>query len=161
MNLYVAVLTFIASLVSTPLTASDKPYTVSASKGALAPNAGGQEAYAVRVVHDGAEAHAYLNRSLTVAGKPLVGAGYDLRFESCEDCFWKAFIQTGGGLSNAGPYIELNWGLAIPLIPVWLPMAPPRYVPQLRVDFATHLIFGNIRPSAWSYPLWIGIAVPF
>lgn len=140
--------------------ATEKPYTVSASTGALAPNAGGQEVYFLRLHHDGKEAHGFLNKTLSVGSTPLFGAGYDLRFDACEDCFWKAFVQVGGGLSNAGVYAEFNWGAAIPLLPIWLPMDPPRYVPQLRIDFSTHLIFGSIRPSVWSYPLCIGFALP-
>lgn len=146
---------------STAFAVNDKPYTVSASMNALAANAGGQEAYALRIHHDDAEYHVFANRSLSVGGKPLVGAGYDLRFNLCEDCFWRVFIQGGAGLSNAGPYVELDWGMAIPIVPLWLPTHPPRYLPQLRIDFATHLIFSQLRPNTWSYPLWLGIAVPF
>jgi hypothetical protein len=136
-------------------------YDVSFSQGALAANAGGQDAMAVRVHHEGRELHGYINPSLSTGGRPLVGAGYGIRFDACSDCFWKAFVQSGLGLSTAGPYLELDWGLAVPIIPIWLPRDPFRYVPQLRIDFATHLIFSNVRPSVWSYPLWLGFSIPF
>lgn len=139
---------------------SDNPLNLSLSSGAFAANAGGQEAYALRAHQGTGEGHVYINRSLTVGNLPLGGAGYDFRFNACDECFWKFFVQTGGGLSNAGIYAELLWGMTVPLLPIWLPMNPPRYVPHLRLDFATHLIFGQLRPITWSYPLWLGIGIP-
>ena len=134
---------------------------LSVSQGAFAANAGGQNAYSLRYFHAGNEFQVFANKSLTAGGLPLFGAGYGPRFNGCQECFWKPFIQTGAGFTNAGPFVELDWGITIPVLPIWLPMDPPKFVPQLRVDFATHLIFGQIRPSIWSYPLWLGIAVPF
>ena len=160
MNSWLLVLSFIFFAESIVLGGDQEWVDITASKGALAPNAGGQDAYSLRIHGGPGEGHAFLNRSLSVGGRPLFGAGYDLRFSGCDDCFWKFFIQTGGGLSNGGIYLEMDWGLAIPLLPIWLPRSPPKYVPQLRVDFATHLIFGQLRPSLWSYPLWLGITLP-
>ncbi len=143
------------------LGAADEPYNLSYSSEAFAPNAGGQEAHSLRLAHTTWEGHFFLNKSLYVGQYPLTGVGYDYRFNLCKDCFWKFFVQAGAGLSNGGIYGELLWGTTIPLLPIWLPMEPPRYVPFIRLDFATHLIFGQVRPNTWSYPLWLGIGVPF
>ncbi|MCX6118895.1 MAG: hypothetical protein NT027_15265 [Proteobacteria bacterium] len=138
----------------------ETPYFLSYSSGAYAPNAGGQDVHVVRLMKNSREFHLYLNRSLTVGSQPLFGGGYDIRFDLCEDCFWKFFVQTGVGSSLAGVYGEFLWGAQIPILPIWLPMDPPRYVPFLRIDFATHLIFGHLRPNTWSYPIWIGVGIP-
>jgi hypothetical protein len=101
---------------------------ISVSKGAFAANAGGQEAYSMRYLHNMIEFQIFANKSLTVGGQPLVGAGFGPRFNGCEECFWKPFIQTDAGFSNAGPFVELDWGITIPLLPIWLPVDPPKYV---------------------------------
>jgi hypothetical protein len=155
----ILILVFV-SLFSTVMYSADEPFNLSLSSGAFAANAGGQDAYAMRLNHARDEFHLIANRSLEVGGLPLVGGGYDLKFDMCDECFWKFFIQTGGGLSNAGPYGELLWGLTVPIIPIWLPTRPPRYLPHLRLDFATHLLFSQLRPSTWLYPIWLGVGVP-
>ncbi len=160
-NRCLVVLAFFSLFISSSLVAKDTDYTLYASSGALAPNAGGQDAYSLRLYHEEREFHAYMNRTLTAGGAPLVGAGYDFTFNSCDECFWRFFVQAGGGISTAGPYAELDWGFAIPLLPIWLPTKAPRFVPQLRVDFATHMIQTTTRAITWSYPLWIGIGIPF
>lgn len=149
-----------STVLATAETSSDVPYNLSYSSGAFAANAGGQDAHAVRLNRGRSEWHLFANRSLVVGTYPLFGGGYDLKFDMCDECFWKIFIQTGGGLSNAGPYAELLWGLTVPIIPIWLPMRPPRYLPHLRLDFASHLLFSQIRPSTWVYPIWLGVGVP-
>lgn len=142
-------------------TAKDDQYTLYAASGALAPNAGGQDVYSLRLYHNEGEFHGFMNRTLTAGGAPLYGAGYDLTFNACEECFWRPFVQAGAGICTAGPYLELDWGFAIPILPIWLPMSAPRFVPQIRVDFATHVIQTTSRAITWSYPLWIGLGIPF
>lgn len=148
-------------LTSSVVTGKDDPYTLYGLSGALAPNAGGQDTYSLRLYHNEGEFHAFMNKTLTAGGQPLVGGGYDLTFNACDDCFWRFFVQTGVGACTAGPYLELDWGLAMPILPIWLPMSPPRFVPQIRVDFATHVIQTTGRAITWSYPLWIGLGIPF
>jgi hypothetical protein len=55
----------------------------------------------------------------------------------------------------------MSWGTVIPLLPLWLPTRAPPYYPALRVDFTTQMILIRWRAVTWSYPLWVGISVPF
>lgn len=158
-NVLAGILMLIAN--GSSLYAKDDSYTLYGASGALAPNAGGQDTYSLRLYHDEREYHAFMNRTLMAGGMPLYGAGYDFTFNACEECFWRFFVQTGVGISTAGPYLELDWGFAVPILPLWLPIAPPRFVPQFRIDFATHVIQTTSRAITWSYPLWIGIGIPF
>jgi hypothetical protein len=137
-------------------------YAVTAQTLALAPNAGGQQAYALRLGTDRWEAGAFSNLYLSAGSLPLSGAVYDLRLPICDHtCFWQFFVQAGGGLSNAGPLAELTWGTMIPLLPIWLPVPRFNYVPALRLDITTHMIVIRQRIVTWSYPLWVGLSVPF
>ncbi len=142
--------------------AADRKYTVSAQALALAPNAGGQEAYTLRLATNEWEGGVFSNQYILAGDKPLTGAFYDLRFPICDDsCFWQFFVQTGAGLSNGGPLAQITWGTVIPLLPIWLPFSAPRYVPSLRLDITTQMIFIRYRAVTWSYPLWAGISVAF
>jgi hypothetical protein len=142
--------------------AADKKYTVSAQAMALAPNAGGQEAYTLRLATNDWEAGAFSNQYIVAGDQPLTGGFYDWRWPICDDsCWWQFFAQTGVGLSNGGPLAQITWGTVIPLLPLWLPTAAPRYVPALRLDITTQMIFIRYRGVTWSYPLWAGISVSF
>ena len=142
--------------------AADTKYTVTAQALALAPNAGGQEAYTLRVATNDWEVGAFSNQYILAGDYPLTGAFYDLRFPICDDsCWWQFFAQTGVGVSNGGPLAQITWGTVIPLVPLWLPFAAPRYLPALRLDFTTQMIFIRYRAVTWSYPLWAGVSVSF
>lgn len=142
--------------------AADKKYTVSAQGMALAPNAGGQQAYTLKLATNDWEAGVFSNQYILAGNMPLTGATYDLRFPICDDsCWWQFFAQTGVGLSNGGPIAEITWGTVIPLLPLWLPTSAPRYVPALRLDVTTQMIFIRYRAVTWSYPLWAGISISF
>ena len=138
-------------------------YAVTAQTLALAPNAGGQQAYALRLGTDHWEARR-LQQPLPLRRQPCRSPArvFDFRFPICDHtCFWQFFVQAGGGLSNAGPLAELTWGTMIPLLPVWLPVPRFNYVPALRLDITTHMIAIRQRIVTWSYPLWVGVSVPF
>lgn len=141
---------------------ADTKYTVSAQAMAFAPNAGGQEAYTLRLATNEWEAGAFSNQYILAGNAPLTGAFVDWRFPICDDsCWWQFFAQTGVGLSNGGPLAQITWGTVIPLLPLWLPTSSPRYLPALRLDITTQMIFIRYRGVTWSYPLWAGISVAF
>ena len=142
--------------------AANQQYALTAQYEALAPNAGGQIVYGLKLATNQWEAGIFSNQYLTAGKFPLTGATLDWRFPVCDDsCWWQFFVQLGGGLSNAGPIAEVTWGSVIPLIPLWLPWRAPRYFPALRLDITSQLIFIRYRGIPWSYPLWVGITVPF
>ncbi len=129
---------------------------------ALAPNAGGQKAYRLEWYHSHHALSVFDNKALLVGGTTLKGLGYSYRLPVCDaDCFWQFFSQVGGGLSNAGAYGEISWGMIIPLLPIWLPTTAPRYIPAFRIDVASQFYFGRQRIISWSYPLWAGMTVSF
>lgn len=114
---------------------------------ALASNAGGQEAYSLRLSNDNYEAGLFTNHYLLVDDKPLIGGILALRYPFCgHECWLDAFVQVGGGGSTGGGIIELLWGLNVLKI--------------LRVDVVTHVMISSERPILWSYPLWVGVTVP-
>jgi hypothetical protein len=128
---------------------------------ALAPNAGGQTAYSLKLAYGSMEYGAFANEYLRAGDYPLSGITVDYRLALCEkDCWGNFYAQAGVGGSTGGPLASLTWSLQIPLVPIWLPMAAPKYLPQLRVDFTTHFIFVQYRAVTWSYPLWLGITIP-
>ena len=142
--------------------ATDDRYTVTSQVGAFAPNAGGQEAYTLRLGRDRWEAGVFSNQYVMAGAYPLSGAFYDWRFPVCGvECFWQFFVQLGGGVSNGGPLAQVTWGTMIPALPLWLPRSAPRYIPQIRIDITTQMIFLRHRAVTWSYPLWLGLSVPF
>lgn len=158
MNLLIVV----AFLLAKSASAAETRYQVAVQGEALAPNAGGQTAYSLRLATNNWEAGAFSNQYIIAGDYPLTGATYAWRFPICDDsCFWQFFAQTGAGLSTGGPLAEITWGAVIPLLPLWLPSAAPRYVPAIRLDITTQLIFIRWRAITWSYPLWIGVSVPF
>lgn len=145
-----------------PALAADKRYHLAVQAGALAPNAGGQQVYSLKLATNDWEIGAFSNQYLLAGNLPMSGITYDLRWPICDDsCFWQFFFQAGGGGSNAGPLLEMTWSAIIPLIPIWLPTRAPPYYPALRIDFTTQMIFIRWRSVTWSYPLWLGISVPF
>ncbi len=155
-------LVIVALLASSPAYAADDRTTVTGQFLALAPNAGGQEAYSLRVARDSWEAGVFSNQYLLAGDKPLTGAVIDYRLPICDtSCFWQFFVQGGGGISNGGPVAEITWGSIIPLLPLWLPTSAPRYVPALRLDITTQFVFVRYRAVTWSYPLWVGVSISF
>jgi len=126
---------------------SDDRVTYSLMLQSLAPNAGGQQAYALRRGTDKIEMSLFANRSLYAGNFPLMGATYDWRFAICgRSCFWQFYAQAGVGLSTAGPMVEILWSSIL----LW----------TVRIDMATHLIVIPNRVITWSYPLWVGFAIP-
>lgn len=159
---FIAFLLAIVAAFSPRALAADKRYALTVQGKALAPNAGGQDAYTVRVGTNTWEVGGFVNQYVTAGGVPLIGATYDWRLPICDDSCWvQAFAEAGGGISTGGPIAEITWGTMIPLLPIWLPTRAPPFVPQLRLDFTSQFIFVRYRAVTWSYPLWAGISVPF
>lgn len=139
---------------------ADQPWATSVQVGALAPNAGGQAVYTIREYHAKREYSVIANTYLSAGKYPLAAGIYSWRFPLCgEECWWQFHSQVGAGFSTAGPVVELLWGSILPVAPLWLPRAGPKYFPAIRIDFATHLIAIPYRVVMWSYPLWIGMTV--
>lgn len=142
--------------------AKEGHYVLTTQAQALAPNAGGQQAYGLRVAGPTYEWGAFANSYLLVNEKPLLGATFDYRFAFCKkNCWWQLFTQLGGGASTAGPVLEATWGLMLPLVPLWLPGAAPKHIPALRIDLTTQMYLIQWRGITWSYPLWAGLSIPF
>jgi hypothetical protein len=140
-------------LFSKPST-GDKNYTLTAQVASLAPNAGGQEAFSLLLATNEWEAGAFSNQYITAGNKPLTGGFYAWRYPICDDsCWWQAFVETGGGFSTGGPFAQATWGTIF--------FTPVRYLPAVRIDVTTQVIFIRWRGVTWSYPLWTGISVPF
>ena len=137
-------------------------YQITGQIGALAPNAGGQQSFSLKLSRSNWEVSLFSNQYLLAGAYPLTGATYNWRFPICStDCWWQLFLQTGAGLSNGGPIGEITWGSIIPALPIWLPFGTPRYIPAFRVDITTQLIFVQWRAVSWSYPFWFGVSFPF
>lgn len=135
---------------------------VAVYKLALAPNAGGQEAYRIEAHQNHHAFYGFNNRDLMIGKNTMYGLGYGYRLPICgDDCFWRLFTQVGGGLTNGGGFAEITWGIVIPLIPIWLPISAPRYIPSIRLDVSTHFFATTSRVLTWSYPLWLGLSVSF
>lgn len=135
---------------------------VSAQYAALAPNAGGQTSYTLRYAETNWEIGAFSNQYLQAGDYPLSGAFYEVIMPLCKsDCFWKFNLQAGAGISNGGPFTQITWSSIIPLLPIWLPLKAPNYIPALRLDITTQMLFIPYRAITWSYPLWAGISYPF
>ena len=156
------IVTVFVAVAVTPNVAASVDYTVSSQVGALAPNAGGQLAYSFRLATKNWEVGTFSNQYLLAGDLPLSGLTADWRFAICDSsCFWQAYLQLGAGFSNGGPLAQVTWSALFPLIPVWLPIETMKYVPALRIDITTQMIAIRHRAVTWSYPLWIGVAVPF
>jgi hypothetical protein len=127
----------------------------------LAPNAGGQTVYGFKVNRGHWELSLFSNQSIYAGNSPYSGALVHRRFAICGDtCFWQLFIQLGGGASNGGPVTELTWGSVIPLLPIWLPLRAPSYIPAIRLDVTTQIVFIRWRAVTWTYPVWVGLSIP-
>ena len=134
-------------LAGAGVAAETKHTTYSLQALAFAPNAGGQQAYALRRATDKSEWALFANTYLQTGGGPLLGGGYDLRMPVCDQsCFWQFYAQIGGGLSTVGPYVEVLWGTNL----FWI----------MRLDIATHFYVTASRAIFWSYPLWAGLSLP-
>jgi hypothetical protein len=150
------------SFAATSESANTDHHAVSFNALALAPNAGGQKAYRVEWYHHHHAFSVFDNQSLLVGSTTLKGIGYSYRLPVCDaDCFWQFFSQVGGGISNAGVYGEVDWGVIIPMLPIWLPTSAPRYIPAFRIDIASQMYASRQRIITWSYPLWAGVTVSF
>lgn len=116
---------------------------------AMTANAGGQQAYSLKYqTKKGSEWSAFLNYFLLTGAFPLTGIGWVQKFDVCnKHCYIDTTATIGGGLSTAGPYLEVGWQLN----PLWL----------FRFDFVTHFYFSGIQPIVWNYPLWLGVTLPF
>lgn len=113
---------------------------------AFAPNAGGQTAYALRRATQQREWSLFANTYLTSADVPLSGITYAIRHSLCQQyCVAQAYVQTGIGLSTAGPVAEILWGTTL----LW----------TVRIDFATQIFVAPRRLIFWSYPLWVGLSL--
>lgn len=160
MVLWRLMLMTLLGLATTHAQGAERRYTLSAQGLSLAPNAGGQTAYGLKLATNDWEAGLFSNQYLTAGGHPLSGGTIDWRLPICDDsCWWQFFVQVGGGACTGGPIAEMTWGMIIPPLPLWLPTSWPRFLPALRLDITTHIIFLRYRGITWSYPLWAGIAV--
>ena len=124
-------------------------YSLSLQNQALAPNAGGQTAWALRFASGNSREYSlFANEYLRTGKYPLFGGLYSMRFPILGRAApIQTFAQVGMGISSAGPVVELLWNLT----PFWL----------LRIDFATHFYFIPQRVIVWNYPFWLGLTVPF
>ncbi len=115
---------------------------------ALAANAGGQDAYALRYANDKREWTAFTNQYLNAGGMPVLGGIYSFRLPACPlSCWNPIYFQYGAGLSTAGPLAELLVGITV--------------LKVIRIDMATHLIATQNRLIVWSYPIWFGFSLIF
>lgn len=129
--------------------ASANQLDLSAKALAFAPNAGGQAAYAIAAATRQTEYSLFVNTYLLTGDVPLFGVIYSRRLPLCSgSCWlWPTFLQAGAGLASAGPLLAVDW--------VMTPLS------LLRIDMSTHLMINSKRVVAWSYPLWLGITLPF
>ena len=127
--------------------------SVSVQGMALAPNAGGQESYSIKYFHEAhnIEYSVFSTTYLVTEGNvPLSGVTGAYRLPICdESCFAQAFLLTGGGVSQIGPYAELTWGTIL------------GWVTRIDITSQLYYSFSEQRIITWSYPLWVGISVPF
>lgn len=124
-------------------------YAISAQQYALAPNAGGQTAWSLRLSkNDDREYSIFVNEYLQTGSFPLMGTTYDFKYALCgRSCFLQSAALIGFGISSAGPLVNLTWSFT----PLWI----------VRIDFSTHIYAIPSRLIVWNYPLWLGITVPF
>jgi hypothetical protein len=130
-------------------TAHARDYALALQGAALAPNAGGQEAWALRFATDNSREYSiFANEYLRTGDYPLVGAIYSFRFPIFSRV-WPiySFVQIGAGASSAGPVAEFLMNLT----PAWV----------VRIDFSTHFYAIPERVIVWNYPFWVGLTVPF
>ena len=146
-TLQIFLIVYLLFLDSSLLLGKTNITTYSLQLHALAPNAGGQEAYALRRATNSWELELFVNTYLRTGEYPLAGIIYNKRFAICDDsCFWQFYVQAGAGLSTAGPIIEFLWGTNF----LWI----------IRLDIATQVLANPNRLIFWSYPLWIGFSLP-
>jgi len=113
---------------------------------ALAPNAGGQDAFALRMGDDKREWSLFTNLYLRSYDLPLTGITYDWRFPICSMACWvPTYLQAGGGISQAGPLAQLTWSTTV--------------LRLLRIDYTTQAFYSQSRIVLWSYPLWLGLSI--
>jgi hypothetical protein len=150
------------TLVGSYAHAAEKMTKTSLQYAAFAPNAGGQTVYGLRLYRDGREYGVFQNQYLTAGDHPLIGGVYAFRFPICdESCLVHLHAQVGIGASTAGPLVEFLWGMEIPVLPLALTGGTISWIPMIRIDFANHWIATRSRVITWSYPLWVGVTLPF
>ena len=115
---------------------------------AVTGNAGGQQAYALRLSRDNeVEYSLFVNQYFYTGRYPLSGLTYAYRFALVPARYVvSSFLQVGAGISTAGPLGVILWNLTAFHV--------------VRLDIATHIYFPQLRPFIWNYPLWLGITVP-
>lgn len=132
-------------LLSSPAWAAKKA-SYSLQFHALAPNAGGQRAFALRRATDEREWSVFANEYLRAGDNPLIGGLYSFRYPICgQECLVQVYAQTGVGVTSVGPAVEFLWGMNL----FW----------TVRLDVASQFYFTMNRVVLWSYPLWIGLSV--
>ncbi len=137
-------------------------YTVSFKAISLAPNAGGQEAYSLLLAKGQWEGQIFRNHYLMAGDAPLMGGTIAARLPMCgQSCWWQFYTSFGVGFATTGPIAEITWSSFFPLLPIWLPITPPRFLPSLRLDLTSQFLFFQKRHITWSYPLWAGLAISF
>lgn len=129
---------------------------------AFAPNAGGQLSLGLRATHGNREFGVFQNHYLTAGDRPLLGGLYAWRFPVCDEaCMVHIHLQTGLGMTTAGPMAEFLWGMEIPVLPLALNGGTIPYIPMLRLDLASQWLATRSRLIMWSYPFWLGLTLPF
>lgn len=145
MNKFLLLL-FFSFLSASTASAASRDVSYSLQVHALAPNAGGQRAYALRRATNESEWGLFANEYLRAGDYPLMGGLYSFRYPICDQsCVIQFYAQTGVGVSNVGPFIELLWGTNL----FW----------TVRLDVASQILITRDHVVVWSYPLWIGLSV--
>ncbi len=144
------------------LAQNSSQHTLSLQALSLAPNAGGQEAYALRYAGQHWEAGIFQNNYLLAGNEPFTGGTFAWRLPMCgQNCWWQLYTNLGVGFATTGPIAEITWSSLLPALPIWLPTSAPRFLPLLRIDLTTQFLFFQQRHITWSYPLWAGLAFSF
>lgn len=113
----------------------------------FAPNVDGQNAYSLKLTFTDQEFSLLSNEDLQAGSSSLIGVTWDYRIPSCAIyCSFSHALLLGGGLTTAGPLLELTWSFNL----FWL----------ARLDFTSHYFVSTTRLINWSYPLWLGFTLP-
>lgn len=155
------ILAFILCVISASPLRAGEVKNVSYLHAAFAPNAGGQESHSLKLLYDNVEYSIFVNEYIRAGEYPLSGVTMEWVSPICDkECWGNLFLQYGVGASMGGPIANLTWSFQLPILPIWLPMSAPKYVPQIRLDFTSQFIFVRYRAVSWSYPLWLGLSIP-
>lgn len=116
----------------------------------LAPNVGGQSAFSLLTRAPDWELEGFYNSYLSVGGLGLGGVIMSVRERACltQSCaLVETSVSLGGGLATSGPIVQLRWSLV--------------FLSTIRLDVATQAFFSRTRMVLWSYPVWVGVSMPF